>query len=67
MKLNEVLENLCFKDQRNPLFQDLYGVDISDGDPPPIPGVNCYCDNCHYGRDKLAVEILKLYESVSEP
>ena len=51
MTEQEIFENLCTYDERNPLY-----------DWPGIPREGCYCDNCFYGRDKLAVEILRLRE-----
>lgn len=58
MELEEVYKNLCFKDKRNPTWQDLYGQD--EECEIPEPRNDCYCDNCFYGRDKLALEIIKL-------
>jgi hypothetical protein len=49
----DVLENLCSYDKRNP-------NNVIDEDEPEEPRTNCYCDNCFYGRDKLAEEILRL-------
>ena len=57
MEMNEILRNLCSYDKRHPLYKDLYlddWVDIRE------PRNNCFCDNCFYGRDKLALEILRL-------
>jgi len=50
MNETEILSNLCYHDPRNPDYTD------DDDDKPE----NCYCDNCFYGRDKLAKEILRL-------
>ena len=57
-----VLENLCYYDIRNPDCQ-------ADDDEIEYQryyvgkkGV-CICDNCYYGRTKLAEEIIILYES----
>lgn len=49
MELEDVLENLCVYDNRNPLK-------FSDEERKE----DCYCDNCFYGRTELAEEILKL-------
>lgn len=58
MTEQEVFENLCVKDKRNPEFKDLYSwVDAED---IPEPRIDCYCDNCFYGRDKLALEIIQI-------
>jgi hypothetical protein len=56
MKISEIKENLCYKDPLNPMFDDLYAHD----DEEPTPRIDCACDNCFYGRDKLAVELLKM-------
>jgi hypothetical protein len=50
MTRKEVLENLCYHDKRNP---NGYEYDQTPRD-------KCYCDNCFYGRDRLALEILEL-------
>ena len=54
MNKQEVYENLCWYDERNP------NNDYNDGDTEPRK--DCYCDNCFYGRDKLAMEIIRLWE-----
>lgn len=46
-------ENLCYNDPRNPMFSDL-------GDDAPEPRKGCFCDNCFYGRDAMALEIIAL-------
>lgn len=61
MLITEVYGKLCVKDRRNPLWRDLYGQDIDD---IPEPRKNCSCDNCFYGRDILAIEILQLQETI---
>lgn len=54
----EVLQQLCLYDIRNPDCQWGEGeYEEENGEPPPSP---CYCDNCFYGRAKLALEILRL-------
>jgi len=56
MRLVEVYENLCNYDPRKP-----YGyISFVDKKDLKKPRQDCHCDNCHYGRDKLAREILKL-------
>ena len=50
MKLKDIYLNLCLYDKRNPAYN------IEDGEKQNP----CYCDNCFYGRNKLALEILKL-------
>ena len=58
MEIQEVLENLCYYDERNP-DNSLQYFDL-EGEEPPEPRKDCACDNCFYGRDKLALEILSL-------
>jgi hypothetical protein len=52
----QVLERLCYYDHRNPYW---FGEYDSEGDERE-PREQCACDNCYYGRDKLALEILRL-------
>lgn len=59
LPLERVYEFLCNRDSRNPLCLALHGWGESDDELPPR--VNCFCDNCFYGRDKLALEILRLH------
>ena len=57
-----VHEQLCYKDPRNPMFKYSYG----DDEEKPIPREkDCACDNCFYGRDALAVEILALQQKLN--
>jgi hypothetical protein len=58
MELDKVLKALCYGDERNP------HNDINDEDPEEPRLEGCYCDNCFYGRDKFAVEILRLREEL---
>lgn len=59
MELEEIFGNLCNRDPRHPMFVELYGED----DCRPVPRApECSCDNCFYGRDRLALEILRLKE-----
>lgn len=53
-----VREKLCSNDPRHPFWAVLYGELLDE--EAPAPRENCYCDNCFYGRDELAVEILRL-------
>lgn len=55
MEHKEVLMNLCMHDPRNP----------DNKDDPEFADVykareKCYCDNCFYGRTRLALEILRI-------
>lgn len=52
MTKQEVYENLCSYDNRNPYYDEEYAR---------TPRQDCYCDNCFYGRDKLAIEILRYW------
>lgn len=60
MDIQDVLQNLCYYDSRNP-DNPLDKDDQLDYDSRNKK-VNCYCDNCFYGRDRLANEILRLKE-----
>ncbi len=60
LPLDMIHSCLCAKDKRNPLWTEVYAGDVVNDDP--LPRVNCFCDNCFYGRDRLAVEILRLRE-----
>ena len=58
MNKEEIMENLCCYDERSPDYGDLL---ISNGGDPqelPQPRIDCGCDNCFYGRDRLAVDLL---------
>ena len=55
MDIDTVLEALCYYDLKNP-----NNMVLDSGRLPRL--VDCYCDNCFYGRDKLAMEILRLRE-----
>jgi len=61
MDRSEILSNLCSRDSRNPLFDDIYGWD----DIKPVPREDCACDNCFYGRDKLATALLSIQDAVT--
>ena len=57
MDIQEILSNLCYYDKRNP-------DNILDDDNDIITleerkKKGCFCDNCFYGRTKLAEELLK--------
>lgn len=60
MKLKEVYTYLCNKDPKNheDYIQEIVYNDWEE--PIPEPRKNCFCDNCFYGRDKLALEIIRL-------
>lgn len=50
-----ILESLCYYDIKNPNNN----LDLLDKDDIPTKK-DCYCDNCFYGRTKLAEKILEL-------
>jgi hypothetical protein len=63
MDIEEIYGNLCYHDLRN--INNYY----SDGDDDPedtgpLRQDECYCYNCFYGRDKLAMEIIRLREII---
>lgn len=58
MEREKVYDYLCYRDKRNPVYQELW----IDDDNVVAREDKCRCDNCFYGRDKLAVEILRLME-----
>jgi len=63
MTENQVKINLCYYDRRNPdsCIGLEYGMDQEEIDATgDFAKPNCGCDNCFYGRVKLAEEILKL-------
>ncbi len=59
MTKEEVLESLCYYDKRNPdCTADDDEIEIHQKELSK-KGKNCSCDNCFYGRTKLAEELLK--------
>lgn len=61
MDNDTILESLCHNDPRNPMYEDIW-IDYDKEEIPKPRQDNCYCDNCFYGKDKLAMEILRLRE-----
>ena len=53
--LKEVYTNLCAYDKRNPFCTETCGCERSE-----LTRENCMCDNCFYGRTKMAEQILDL-------
>ena len=49
------IDNLCVNDLRSPNF-------IQD-DEPYTPRLNCSCDKCFYGKDKIAMMILDYFNN----
>jgi len=59
MELNEIYSQLCCYDKRNPDY-------LQDDDFDWVPRDNCFCDNCFYGRDKLALYIIKIKKDMTK-
>jgi hypothetical protein len=62
MTLKEIKENLCYNDLRNPDCT----VDEETAKEIAEKNEECLCDNCFYGRTKLAEELLRLYNIIDE-
>jgi hypothetical protein len=60
MTKEQILENLCYYDVRNPNCT-MDPEEIDDHEQKIVKEKGCYCDNCFYGRTKLAEELLKFY------
>ena len=57
MDLNEIYSYLCYYDMRNP-YGALDLEMVSDhAELLKTKKQSCFCDNCFYGRTKLALEI----------
>jgi len=52
----KIFEDLCYKDPRNPLQ-----AIVCEGEGPPR--TDCYCENCFYGCDRLALTVIDLLEA----
>jgi hypothetical protein len=63
MTLAQVYAALCVYDKRSPCWVDLL---MCDPETNQKPRDKCFCDNCFYGRDRLALEILRLKELAEE-
>ena len=67
MTTKEILESLCYYDKRNPnrLLDDEDIEEHKLSMESKRIGIgynqNCSCDNCFYGRTKLAEELLKIF------
>ena len=66
MTEEQIFEKLCYYDRRNPLFNELGLGDYDDDDIPIARRDGCSCDNCFYGKDKLAVELLKMKAALEQ-
>ena len=66
MKNSEIASRLCYYDTRNPDgVKDMGEEAIKELGYTTTSKPNCSCDNCFYGRTKLAEYILKLKEAMS--
>jgi len=67
MTAEEIYSNLCYYDLRNPRgikeILNIYLPDEEDGDLGAHAKENCGCDNCFYGRTKLAEYIINLNQT----
>ena len=59
--LGDVLENLCVYDRRNP-YCTSDDEEIAEHKLIIEKGEPCCCDNCLYGRTKLAEEIVDFWQ-----
>lgn len=61
MEIEEVKRYLCHNDVRNPIgvISYLTKEQIEDEQFSTKSKDDCYCDNCYYGRTKLAECILE--------
>ena len=55
MTIDEIKENLCYNDLRNPNVDEETAKEIAENN------AECYCDNCFRGKTALAEELLKYY------
>lgn len=64
MKMSEIASNLCYYDTRNPdgVKHTMTKEEIKEEGYTSTSKHNCSCDNCFYGRTKLALYILRLKE-----
>lgn len=60
MTIEEIKLNLCYNDERNPDYNDLHSDDCEEEEH--VRQDNCFCDNCFYGRTKLANELLLILQ-----
>ena len=61
--MKDIASNLCYYDKRNP-DNNLDIMDLDDNEIE-VAKKDCHCDNCFYGRTKLALYILKLKNEMS--
>ena len=62
MTEQEIKEELCYYDSRNPDVVGIYGMtdeELKEDGYGNHAKKDCSCDNCFYGRTKMAEELLK--------
>jgi hypothetical protein len=62
MTEQEIKEELCYYDLRNPDVVGIYGMtdeELKEDGYGNHAKKDCPCDNCFYGRTKMAEELLK--------
>jgi len=62
MSEQEIKSNLCYYDPKNPNKN----LNTYEDEDRPQPREKCYCDNCFYGRDKLAMQLLEVIHELRE-
>ena len=63
---NNIKESLCYYDLRNPDNTAIYGLteeEIKEEGYKNQAKKDCSCDNCFYGRTRLAEEIIILLKT----
>jgi hypothetical protein len=67
MEISEIYSNLCHYDIRNPDGVKSYMTDeeIKEAGHTAASYHDCSCDNCYYGRTKLALYILMIRENIA--
>ena len=67
MTEQEIKEELCYYDLRNPDVVGIYGMtkeELKEDGYGNHAKKDCSCDNCFYGRTKMAEELLKYVSNV---
>jgi hypothetical protein len=66
MTKKEIEDNLCYYETEGPSLVADGTMDQEDLDKKLKNPDNCYCDNCYYGRTKLAKELLKYHQRLTD-
>ena len=67
MNIETVYESLCIMDERNPMHADTVAYEREPDEPiPAAREKGCACESCFYGKDSLAVEIIRLQEKLKK-